>query len=160
MNLQPIFDLNDNTPEKLIQLFEEFPSTGNSGAKITDISDDLSSIKMLIPFNDNTKNFMGIAYGGTMYSATDAIYVTMLWYRLGNNYLIIDKHSEVDYLRPGLGDLFVEFHLSDKDITSIITTLEMEKSTLRNYVIDIVDSKQKKVCKITKTIYIRKRPQK
>lgn len=157
MKFKSIFDINDRDPKTLIKLFEEFPSTGNSGAKITHISDTLNTIKMVIPFNDNTKNFMGIAYGGTMYSATDAVYVTMLWYRLGNEYLIVDKHSTVEYVRPGLGELFVEFNLPDDEITTIIETLRTEKSTLRDYVIDIVNDQQKLVCRITKTIYIRKR---
>ncbi len=158
MKLQPIFDINDRDPATLIKLYEDFPSTGSTGAKITHISENLDTIKLFIPFIDKTKNFMGIAFGGSMYSATDPIYVTMLWYRLGNDYLIIDKHSEVEYLRPGLSDLTAEFCLPDSEITAIIDTLTREKSTTRSYTIDILDDKQKSVCRITKTIYIRKRP--
>ncbi len=157
MKLQPIFNIEERDPKALMQLFETFPSTGNTGAKITFISENIDTIHLVIPFIDKTKNFMGIAFGGSMYAATDALYVTMLWYRLGNDYIIIDKHSEVDYLRPGMSDLTAEFHLPDSEINTIVDTLSQEKSITRVYTIDILDDKKKVVCRIKKSIYIRKR---
>ncbi len=151
-----MFDLNDTNPETLIKHFYSLPSTANTGAEITHISEDLEHISLKIPLNDKTKNMMGIVYGGIMYSATDFVYLTMLWYRLGLDYMLIDKSAEVQYLRPGLGDLTVDFHLSEETVQSIIDELKTNKSVLREFVIDIKDEKQKTVCKITKSIYIRK----
>ncbi len=156
INLKPIFDLSDTNPETLINHFYSLPSTANTGAEITHISKDLQHVSLTIPLNEKTRNMMGIIYGGVMYSATDAIYLTMLWYRLGLDYMLIDKCADVQYLRPGLGDLTVDFHLPEETVQSIIKELETNKSTLREFVIDIKDEKQKTVCKITKSIYIRK----
>ncbi len=156
LDLKPIFDLDDNSPETLINHFHTLPSTANTGAKLTYVSEALDHVSITIPLDDNTKNFMGIVYGGIMYSATDAIYLTMLWYRLGMDYMLIDKCSDVQYLRPGLGDLHVDFLLPEETVQGIIDELESKKSTLREFVIDIKDEKQKSVCKITKSIYIRK----
>ncbi len=156
INLQPMFDLNDTDPETLKKHFYSLPSTANTGAEITHISEDLENISLKIPLNDKTKNMMGIVYGGIMYSATDFVYLTMLWYRLGLDYMLIDKSSEIQYLRPGLGDLTVDFYLPEETVQSIIDELNTKKSTLREFIIEIKDNKKKTVCKITKSIYIRK----
>ncbi|PIE42363.1 MAG: hypothetical protein CSA47_00635 [Gammaproteobacteria bacterium] len=155
MDIHPISDLNDRDPQRLINFYHSLPCTANSGAKILSISEGLDHIVMKIPFNEQTKNFMGITYGGAMYSATDAVYVTMLWYRLGYDYLVIDKSSTVKYLRPGTEDLTVEFHLPESEINAIKAELKSKKSTSRNYPINIVNGKGKAVCKITKEIVIR-----
>ncbi len=156
INLQPIFDLDDTNPKTLMKHFYSLPSTANTGAEVTYISENLDHVSLTIPLNDKTKNMMGIIYGGIMYSATDFVYLTMLWYRLGLDYMLIDKSAEVQYLRPGLGDLSVDFYLPEETVQSIIDELKTEKSTLREFIIEIKDNKQKTVCKITKSIYIRK----
>ncbi|PID65462.1 MAG: hypothetical protein CR975_07000 [Gammaproteobacteria bacterium] len=156
INLKPIFDLNDNDPQTLIKHFYTLPSTANTGARVTYVSEALDHVAITIPLNEQTQNMMGIVYGGIMYSATDAVYLTMLWYRLGLDYMLVDKCADVQYLRPGLGDLSVDFHLPEETVQSIIAELKEKKSTLREFVINIKDNKQKTVCKITKSIYIRK----
>lgn len=158
MNIKPIFDLNDNDPATLIRQFQALPSTGNSGAEITYISESLDRLSLRLPLNEQTQNFMGIVYGGSMYAATDAIYLCLLWYRLGEDYLLMDKSSQVEYLRPGLSDLQAEFHLPDREIQLIKETLQQKKSMVREYLIDLKDKNNKSVCKIRKNIYIRKAP--
>lgn len=156
MDFQPIFDLTNKDTQTLIDNFKKLPCTGNSGAEILSISDDLTHAVMRIPFNEQTQNIMGIMYGGTMYAATDAVYLTMLWYLLGEDYFLIDKSSQVKYLRPGTTDLTVTFHIPDSDITTIIEELNNKRSVSREYLINIIDTNQKSVCKITKEIVIRK----
>ncbi len=157
LNIRPNVDLNDKSPEKLINDFRQLPCTANTGAEVVSISENLDTVKIKIPFNENTTNFMNIIYGGTMYAATDAVYVVMLWYRLGEDYLIIDKSSHVKYLRPGIEDLHATFYLPEDDILTIKQTLSRKKSMTREYLINITDSNGKVVCKITKEIAIRKR---
>ncbi len=153
---RPIFDLNEKSPQQLIQNYQTLPCTANSGASVSYISDDLTQATIKIPFNEQTKNIMGITYGGVMYSATDAVYVTMLWYHLGYDYFVIDKSSSVKYMRPGTSDLTADFHLDLADIELIKQTLEEKRSVTREYLINIVDEQQKTICKITKEVVIRK----
>lgn len=159
MNLQPQKDISKMTAEQVFAFFREFPSVANIGSEVVDYSDNFDRVTIKIPFNEQTKNFMGITYGGTMYSATDGMYVTMLWYRLGSRYIAVDKRSVVENIRPGTSDLTAEFRLSDEEVTLIKTTLENEKSMTRDFVVELFDEKNKLVCRITKTIYIRKNPQ-
>ncbi len=46
MNIKPIFNLNDNDPATLIRQFQALPSTGNSGAEITYISESLDRLSL------------------------------------------------------------------------------------------------------------------
>ncbi len=157
LNIQPIYDLSDKDPQKLIDNFRKLPCTGNTGAEVVSISDTIDTVVIKIPFNEQTKNFMGIMYGGTMYAATDAVYVTMLWYLLGEDYMVLDKSSQVKYMRPGIEDLHVTFHIPETDVKEIKEELGSKKSITREYIIELKDSKGKCACKITKEIVIRKR---
>lgn len=157
MNLEPRKDISQMTAKDVLAFFREFPSIVNIGSEVIDHSDNFDYIKIKIPFNAQTKNFMGIIYGGTMYSATDGIYVTMLWYRLGTDYIAVDKQSTVENLRPGTSDLTAEFRLSDEEIRLIKNALETQKSLTRDFVVELFDEKSKLVCRMTKTIYIRKK---
>lgn len=157
IDIRPNVDLNDKSPEKLINDFRTLPCTANTGAEVDSISENLDTVVIKIPFNEQTKNFMGIMYGGTMYAATDAVYVVMLWYQLGEDYLVIDKSSQVQYLRPGIEDLYATCHLPSDDIGEITQALEKKRSIIREYDVNIADGNGKIVCKITKEIVIRKR---
>lgn len=156
MMIQPIFDLSDNSPARLIEQFKQLLSTGNTGGEIIYISKSLNHLTLKLPLNDNTKNFMGIMFGGAIYAATDPIYLCLLWYRLGDGYLLLDKTSQIEYLRPGLSDLRADFYVDDTEIALIKTTLESKKSLIREYLVELKDENKKLVCKIRKNIYIRK----
>lgn len=156
MNLCPIYDLDNKDPQTLIDNFQSLPCTANSGAHVVSISESLDHVVLRLPFNDQTTNFIGIMYGGSMYAATDAVYVVMLWYRLGYDYIVIDKASTVNYMRPGTEDLTAEFYIPESDIITIKNELKHKKSLTRDYMIRLVDSHNKLVCKISKTIVIRK----
>ena len=51
--------------------FNLFPAYRGTGARITYISGDLREVRVEIPLNWRTRNYVGTIYGGSLYGAVD-----------------------------------------------------------------------------------------
>jgi acyl-coenzyme A thioesterase PaaI-like protein len=58
--------------------FNRFPAYRRTGGKITYISHDLREIRVEIPLNWKTRNYVGTIFGGSLYAAVDPMYMIML----------------------------------------------------------------------------------
>ncbi len=91
--------------------FNLFPAFRGSGARIEAISEDYRHIRVRIPLNWRTRNYVGTIYGGSMYGAVDPIYMIMLIKNLGPDYIVWDKAATIRFKKPGKATLFAEFRL-------------------------------------------------
>lgn len=156
MNFAPIINLNERNPEALRAFFNTMPCFAGSGGRIDRISDDLKEVVVTVPLNEKTRNVVGTIYGGSMYAASDALYLILLWYQLGPEYFLLDRSSKVEYKRPGVGDVSARCLISDKELLEIKAALEDRLSYTRSYVVEFVDAADKLCCRIEKEVYIRK----
>jgi hypothetical protein len=134
--------------------FNFFPAYRGSGARILYISSDYREIRIKIPLNWRTKNYVGTIYGGSMYSGIDPIYMVMLIKNLGKNYVVWDKSASIRFKKPGRETLFAEFKINETDLDEIKNTLLLQKSVDKIYKIELKDRIGKVHCVIEKTIYI------
>ena len=66
--------------------FNLFPAYRGTGGRITYISGDLREVRVRIPLNWRTRNYVGTIYGGSLYGAVDPMYMIMLIRILGSAY--------------------------------------------------------------------------
>lgn len=158
MDVSLLMDVGQRNPSTLLDFFNAMPCFAGSGGKISSISKDLKTVEICVPLNDSTRNVVGTIYGGSMYGASDAVYMMLLWFQLGNKYLLVDRASRVEYLRPGLSDVVARCTLTGDVVQSIELELSEKISCLREFLIEFRDAKDRIVCKIEKTVYIRKAP--
>ena len=85
----------DNMFRFLRWRFNMFPAFRRSGGRITYISRDLKQVRIKLPLNWKTRNYVGTIYGGSMYAAIDPVYMAMLMKLLGANYVIWDKAAAI-----------------------------------------------------------------
>lgn len=137
--------------------FNFFPAYRGSGARITYISDDSHEIHVKLPLNWRTRNYVGTIFGGSMFAATDPIYMVMLIRILGNGYVVWDKSTNIRFKRPGKETLFAQFILTPEEITEIRSQLDTTKSIDRVYKVELKDKAGKIHAIIEKTLYLSKR---
>lgn len=137
--------------------FNLFLAYRGTGARVVYISDDYSEIRVKIPLNWRTRNYVGTIYGGSMYAGIDPIYMLMLIKNLGRGYVVWDKAAKIRFKRPGKETLFAEFCLTPEDLDEIRTILETEKSIDRIYNVKLADKSGKIHAIIEKTLYITKK---
>jgi len=121
------------------------------------VADDWSEVRLKIPLNWQTHNYVGTIFGGSLYGAIDPIFMLMLIKILGPEYLIWDKSAKIDFKRPGRTTLYATFRLSGEEIESIKQELEMQRSLNRFYTVDLVDHRGRVHTSFEKTLYIRKK---
>lgn len=137
--------------------FNYFPAYWGTGAKLTHIAHDWSEVRVRIPLNWRTHNYVGTIFGGSLYGAIDPIYMLMLIKILGSEYIVWDKSAAIQFKRPGRTTLYATFRITPEEVDLIKKELSERSSINRAYFIDIVDKKGRIYTSCEKIIYIRKK---
>lgn len=138
-------------------LLNLIPCYWSTGAKILDISHDYRSTRVKIPFGWRTRNMVGTLFGGSMYAATDPVYMTMFMRILGKRYLVWDKAASIRYKKPARADLFADFTITEEAIQSILADLEKETKVDRTFLVQLADANGVVHAEIEKVLHFRKR---
>ena len=137
--------------------FNLFPAYRGMGARITYISSDWKEVKIKLPLNWRTRNYVGTIYGGSMYGAVDPIYMIMWIKILGKNYIVWDKAATIRFKKPGTKTLYGHFKLENSEIEDVQNLLRTEKSLDRNYQLQLKDAEGLVYAEIDKVIYLKKK---
>ena len=137
--------------------FNLFPAYRGGGARVTYISDNYHEMKVKIPLNWRTRNYVGTIYGGSMYSGIDPIYMLMLIKILGREYIVWDRSAKIRFKRPGTETLYAEFLVTPEDIAEIKTALETKRSFDKTYMVKLKNGAGKVHADIEKVLYIAKK---
>ena len=137
--------------------FNLFPAYRGTGGRVTYIADDFREVRVKLPLNWRTRNYVGTIYGGSIYGAVDPIYMLMLMHILGKEYVVWDKAAAIRFKKPGKGTLYVDFRLDQNEIDEIKRLAETERSIDRIYNLELKDKNGVVHAFIEKTIYISKR---
>ncbi|MBX3245057.1 MAG: DUF4442 domain-containing protein [Acidobacteria bacterium] len=137
--------------------FNLFPAYRGTGGRVIYIADDWKEVRVKLPLNWRTRNYVGTIYGGSIYGAIDPIYMLMLMKILGKDYVVWDKAANIRFKKPGRYPLYAEFLLTDDEIEEIKSIAEKERSVDRLYNIELKDKEGVVHAEIQKTLYIAKK---
>ncbi len=137
--------------------FNWFPAYRRTGARITYIAADFHEVRIKLPLNWKTRNYVGTLFGGSMFGAVDGIHLVMLIKLLGSDYHIWDKASTIRFKQPGRTTLYARITLHDQELNSIRTSLSREPKLDRVFNIDLTDDAGNVYASIEKTIHIRRK---
>ena len=136
--------------------FNLFPAWRGTGARIDFISDDWREVRVRLPLNWRTRNYVGTIFGGSLYGAADPVLMIMLMRNLGPAYTVWDKAATIRFLKPGRTTLYVRFFIDETELAEIRRLLESAPSIDRVYVVELADAAGVAHARVEKTIYIRK----
>ena len=137
-----------------------FPALRGTGARVDYVSEDMREVRVRLPLNRRTRNYVGTIYGGSMYGAADPFYMVMLIRNLGPDYIVWDKAATIRFKKPGRTTLYARFTLNDAELDAIRADLAGKRSIDRVYHVDLADAEGTVHASVEKVIYIaRKEPQ-
>ena len=119
--------------------FNWFPAYRGTGARVTYIASDWSEVRVRVPLNWRTRNYVGTIFGGSLYGALDPIYMLMLIKLLGPDYVVWDKSALIRFRRPGRGTLYGTFRLGPEDLTAIRTTVAQAGKSEPQFTVSLAD---------------------
>jgi hypothetical protein len=73
----------------------------------------MRSVKVRMKLTRWNRNYVGTQFGGSLYSMVDPFYMLLLIEQLGRDYIVWDKAASIDFISPGKGPVYAEFHVDD-----------------------------------------------
>lgn len=137
--------------------FNWFPAYRSTGARIEYIAADWREIRIRLPLNWRTRNYVGTIFGGSMYAAVDPIYMVMLIKLLGAGYEVWDKAATMRFRRPGRSTLRATFQLPAAELEAIRADVARDGRTERQFTIELTDPSGEVCMSCDKVLSIRAR---
>ena len=137
--------------------FNWFPAYRSTGARIEFIASDWREVRIRLPLNWHTRNYVGTIYGGSMYAAVDPIYMVMLIKLLGPGYEVWDKAASIRFRHPGRSTLRATFRIHEEELAVIRAATAQKGRTERQYTVDLVDESNQVCFSCEKLLSIRRR---
>jgi len=136
--------------------FNWFPAYRGTGARVTYIAADWREVRIRLPLNRRTRNYVGTIFGGSLYGAVDHVFIIMLIQLLGSEFVVWDKSAEIRFLKPGRTTLHATFKIEDEELEAIRKATEAGPVD-RTYSVELLDAESVSHAAVTKTIYIRRK---
>ncbi len=137
--------------------FNLFPAYRRTGARITYIAADFHEVRIKLPLNWKTRNYVGSVFGGSMFGAVDGVHMVMLMKLLGPDYAVWDKAATIRFKHPGRTTLYTRLTLDEHELESIRAELVDSPKLDRVFHFDWRDGAGKVHASIEKTIHIRRK---
>lgn len=124
---------------------------------MTYIADDFHEVRVKLPLNWRTRNYVGTIFGGSIYASVDPIFMLMLINILGPEYVVWDKAAKIRFRKPGKSALFIDFKVSKEEVSEIKRLAADVRSIDRIYELELKDKNGVVHAQIEKTLYISKK---
>lgn len=135
--------------------FNLSPMYRRSTGRVYSVSDDLLTVKINIKLSYKNSNYVGSIFGGSLFSATDPIFMIQLLNILDSNYVVWDKAATIKFKRPARETCFVDFVFTLDEIEQIKKEVAEKKEIdfVKNIAITNKDTTVV-FAQVSKTIYI------
>ena len=128
-----------------------------AGIRLTKLAPDLKHVRVEMPLTRLNTNYVGVHFGGSLYSMTDPWYMLMLIEILGREYIVWDKAASIRFRRPGKGRVHAEFSITDELVESIKADVAAQGKTERVLSVAIKNSEGATIAEVEKTVWVSRR---
>lgn len=139
----------------LKRLVNWWPPLFFTGIRLIKITDDYRHLDVQLTLRWYNKNYVGVHYGGSLFSMTDPWYMLMLMHILGKNYYVWDKTAEIDYIKPGRTHVFAQFLLTEEKIHEIRQKTATGEKYLPEFTVEIRDENNELIAKVKRILYVK-----
>jgi hypothetical protein len=136
--------------------FNWVPAYRGTGAWVTYIASDWREVRIKLPRNIQTYNYVGTIFGGSMYASVDPFSMIMLIRNLGKAYVVWDKAATIRFRKPGRSTLYARFTLDEPELQAIRDALKESRSVDRVFRVDLTDAQGVVHAEVEKVVYIRR----
>lgn len=143
------------SPRSFRWMMNLWPCYRGTGGRVTFIAPDWKEVRVKLPLNLRTRNYVGSIFGGSLYAAVDPFYMLMLIQLLGPGYIVWDKAASIRFLKPGRSSLYATFRIEDAELDEIRHLLKTEAKIDRAYLVNLVDQAGTVYATVEKIVQVR-----
>lgn len=118
------------------------------------IDPGFKSVDVVMKLRSWNTNYLGVHFGGSLYSMVDPFLVLMLIKNLGEEYIVWDKAASIRFKKPGKGRVRAEFRLTQEEIDSIRTKADQDPKVEPVFKVSILDDFGEVVAEVEKTLFV------
>lgn len=137
--------------------FNWFPAYRGTGARVTYIAADWREVRIRLPLNWRTRNYVGTIFGGSLYGALDPIYMIMLIKALGPDYTVWDKAATIRFLRPCRETLHATFRVTAEELAALRTEVDQAGKAEREFTAELLNAAGELHASCQKLLSVRRR---
>jgi hypothetical protein len=141
----------------LFKIINYWPPLWGAGIHVDFVSEDYYEINVSLKLRFWNRNYVGTAYGGSLYSMTDPFYMLMLINILGKGYVVWDKSAAIRFKKPGTSKVYAKFRLTHSEVEKFKLELESVRKIEPIFTVFIKDENGEVIAEVDKTIYMRKK---
>ena len=145
-------------PNKAHLLFKFFfnisPMYRRSTGRVVAVNPGFWTVDIKIPLSYKNRNYAVTIFGGSLFSATDPIYMVQLIQIIGTDYIVWDKASKVKFKRPANAEAFANFQFEKSEVEQLKKCVTEENEVDLIKMVEIRNAEGKVFCEIEKTIYV------
>lgn len=134
-----------------------WPPFWGAGIRIDHISKDFLEIDVSLKLRFWNRNYVGTAYGGSLYSMSDPFYMLMLINLLGKGYIVWDKGATIRFKRPGTSKVYAQFRLTNEQLNAFKEELKGKNKIEPILTVYIKDEEGEVIAEVDKVLYIKKK---
>ena len=135
-----------------------WPVYWGTGISIAEVAPDLSRLVVRMKLRFYNRNALGTHFGGSLYSMCDPFFLLQLIPLLGPEYIVWDRAATIEFLRPGRGTVTATFEWTPQQLDEIRhRTVDGAKyEPVRT--VEVRDDAGEVVARVSKTLYVRRKP--
>lgn len=137
-----------------------WPPFMGAGIKVKSISKDFTDVVVQMKQRKWNSNYVGTAYGGSLFSMTDPFYALIVIKNLGKDYIVWDKESTIRFKKPGKGTLTAHFNMSKEKLDEIRKDADTNYKSEPKLTVLIKDEAGDVVAEVDKVLYVRRKDRK
>jgi acyl-coenzyme A thioesterase PaaI-like protein len=139
-----------------IRLLNLYPPYLGAGVRVRP-SADLRTFEVRMKIRFWNRNYVGTAFGGSLYAMCDPFFMLILIEALGHDYVVWDKAATIRFRRPGRGTVMATFHIPQERIDEIRAAADAGGKVEPVFTVDVVDEKGEVVADVEKLLYVRRK---
>ena len=144
-------------PESLRRALNMWPPYRFAGVRVLQIAPDYSRAVVSLRLTPLNRNYVGTQFGGSLFAMADPLWMLLVMNQLGPDYVVWDQRAEIEFVRPGRGEVRTEFVLDPAVVQRLREAAADGDKVLEWFENDIVDLAGEVVARVRRQLYVRRK---
>lgn len=142
---------------QLMRLMRFWPPYLASGVRVDEVDDSFTKIRVSMKQHFWNTNYVGVHFGGSLYSMSDPFYMFILLEHIGRDFIVWDKEASIKFIKPGKGKVSITFKISTEEIERIKDAALKNENVQPEFETLIHDQSGEVVAKVWKKLYVKQK---
>lgn len=140
-----------------LKLVNFYPPYFGAGVKVKKDTHEPEVYHVSMKLSWYNRNYVGVHFGGSLYSMVDPFYMLILMHKLGSDYIVWDKAASIEFKKPGKGLVRASFRIPDEKVLEIKRLVDENGKLEPEFEVDILGERDELVCRVKKTLWVKRR---